>query len=594
MLLDDILKVGEVCEVSGKTIKVGVCSEKNVEYINYNGQAVKNVGIGNFILIRKGFDNIIGKIEGEQISEISKISTYSNMNEKIERILSISVLGALVKDKFVHGLTALPLVGNFAYIVTENIVRQIFAKTDKDTLTLGSLIGYANYPFTVSVQDLLCSHIGIFGNTGSGKSNTLAKLYYETINQYSTNNSFQKNSKFIFIDFNGEYGSVFPNAKVYNLSTRSNKGDKYPISNEDMQDKEFWSIILEATDKTQTPFIGRVLRKYNKMIENNRCITTNEICKLLFNSQPKYLEVRPYLQDLFSLLGIDPQLQTFTQSFLINAQSGQFRTTYNDYNVTPDIIHNTIFPQRDTPYIEVDLSNSFVAFEIALIYKIIDEISRNYIIKEHIGPLMARAKTKLNLLDKVLEIQDNIDDNQIEVISLSSLNTEMKKTIPLMICKKLYDKKKKAKRKTVETTLHIIVDEAHNILSNVSNRESEQWKEYRLECFEEIIKEGRKFGVFLTVSSQRPSDISDTIISQLHNYFIHRLVNEEDLRKIQRTLSFSDKATNEMISILTAGGCIFSGLATNFPILAQISILNRENQPHSETVSILEAWKDIK
>lgn len=57
-----------------------------------------------------------------------------------------------------------------------------------------------------------------------------------------------------------------------------------------------------------------------------------------------------------------------------------------------------------------------------------------------------------------------------------------------------------------------------------------------MECFEEIIKEGRKFGTFLTISSQRPSDISDTIISQLHNYFIHRLVNEEDLRKIYRTI----------------------------------------------------------
>ena len=70
-------------------------------------------------------------------------------------------------------------------------------------------------------------------------------------------------------------------------------------------------------------------------------------------------------------------------------------------------------------------------------------------------------------------------------------------------------------------------------------------------------------------------------------------MNEEDLRKIHRTLSFSDKATNEMISILPAGGCIFSGLATNFPILAQISILDKIRQPKSETVKISESWKDI-
>ena len=129
-----------------------------------------------------------------------------------------------------------------------------------------------------------------------------------------------------------------------------------------------------------------------------------------------------------------------------------------------------------------------------------------------------------------------------------------------------------------------------NIKENESLRESEEWKDYRLECFEEIIKEGRKFGTFLTISSQRPSDISDTIISQLHNYFIHRLVNEEDLRKIYRTIAFSDKSTNEMIPILPAGGCVFAGLASNFPILARISILPENNQPQSENVDIKKIW----
>ena len=103
-------------------------------------------------------------------------------------------------------------------------------------------------------------------------------------------------------------------------------------------------------------------------------------------------------------------------------------------------------------------------------------------------------------------------------------------------------------------------------------------------------KEGRKFGTFLTISSQRPSDISDTIISQLHNYFIHRLVNEEDLRKIHRTIAFSDKSTNDMISILPAGGCIFTGLASNFPVLARIDILPEANQPRSENVNISKIW----
>lgn len=194
-------------------------------------------------------------------------------------------------------------------------------------------------------------------------------------------------------------------------------------------------------------------------------------------------------------------------------------------------------------------------------------------------------------LEKIFDIDGEESHSNIKVISLVNLNTQMKKLVLMIICKTKYDSKKQTKgRKTIESSLHFIVDEANNILSHMSTRESEEWKDYRLESLEEIIKEGRKFGTFLTIASQRPSDISDTIISQLHNYFIHRLVNEEDLRKIYKTVAFSDKASNEMISILPPAGCLFSGIATNFPILAKINILTPDLMPKSENVDLKRIW----
>ncbi|MCT4617529.1 MAG: ATP-binding protein [Candidatus Gracilibacteria bacterium] len=130
--------------------------------------------------------------------------------------------------------------------------------------------------------------------------------------------------------------------------------------------------------------------------------------------------------------------------------------------------------------------------------------------------------------------------------------------VPMLICKELYDNKKKDSNKN--HSLHIIIDEAHNILSENSERESEQWKDYRLETFEEIIKEGRKFSVFLTISSQRPSDISTTIISQLHNYFLHRLINNKDIIAIEKTVAYLDKVSAESLPILPTGNCISAGL----------------------------------
>ena len=134
--------------------------------------------------------------------------------------------------------------------------------------------------------------------------------------------------------------------------------------------------------------------------------------------------------------------------------------------------------------------------------------------------------------------------------------------------------------------LNIIIDEAHNILSSDSFRESESWKDYRLETFEEIIKEGRKFGTYITISSQRPSDISPTIISQAHNFFIHRLVNQEDLKAIATSVSYIDKLTLESIPTLPVGTCIFNGISTQMPILISVEKLGFDKAPNSETVCI--------
>ena len=138
----------------------------------------------------------------------------------------------------------------------------------------------------------------------------------------------------------------------------------------------------------------------------------------------------------------------------------------------------------------------------------------------------------------------------------------------------------------------LIIDEAHNILSYSSTRESESWKDYRLEVFEGIIKEGRKFGTFLTVASQRPSDISSTIISQLHNYFLHRLINNKDIEAIEKTVSYLDKVSFESLPILPTGTCILAGLSAKLPVVVKMNKLDGKFQPNSQTIRLTDFWKD--
>jgi uncharacterized protein len=187
-------------------------------------------------------------------------------------------------------------------------------------------------------------------------------------------------------------------------------------------------------------------------------------------------------------------------------------------------------------------------------------------------------------------ISDEILPLNISIVSLRDVNIQMRKMLPLLICKQLYERKKEVNEK--EKYLNIIIDEAHNILSSVSQRESETWKDYRLETFEEIIKEGRKFGTFLTIASQRPSDISATIISQLHNFFLHRLINNNDIKAVERTVSYLDKLSFESLPILPTGTCILAGLSAKVPVMIDIGKIKKEAEPDNKTMLLIENWKD--
>ena len=159
-----------------------------------------------------------------------------------------------------------------------------------------------------------------------------------------------------------------------------------------------------------------------------------------------------------------------------------------------------------------------------------------------------------------------------------------------MLAKNSYNSLKGENEDSIKKTYHLIIDEAHNILSEQSIREEMSWKDYRLETFEEIIKEGRKFGYYVTLASQRPADISETIVSQLHNYFIHRLISEQDIRMINNTINTLDSVSKANIPLLAQGQCILTGTSFNLPKIVQITKLDDEHSPNSASADLNSLW----
>jgi uncharacterized protein len=598
--MNDILLIGEVIDVVGISTKVKVYEEKNTSRLLYNGKVIKNVAVGNYVKILKGYTEIIAVIEGEYIKEAKNVDSYSKHTDTYSRVLDIKILGHFSKNKaFVKGLYETPMISNYVYVLQEDEVQKIFCFT-KDTepvIRIGNISGYDNYKLALSIQKLFASHIGIFGNTGSGKSNTLAKVYTEL---FKSGLNYGK-SKFILIDFNDEYVSdtVLTNEKkVYKLDTKTEGGDKFPLPREVIEDSVFWSIIFDATEKTQRPFLERVLKSYKYYMNNS--IGFSDLLRPIHENPSKFNRVKTdvavLLQNMYGgVLGdyerLFDELEYHTVSTCLYDRS---KSKY--LNKIEELEENIkgrieelkcidIFNLRDCRTIK-----PLELFSIILKYKHIYETLKGYSTDEHISPMMKRSDKRINEISKVLDFMDDIiDEKNIQIVSISNCNVHMKKIIPLLICKEVYEKQKESEKGS--KSLHLIIDEAHNILSENSNRESASWKDYRLEVFEEIIKEGRKFGCFITISSQRPSDISATLVSQLHNYFIHRLVNEEDLFTIRKSISFLDKSKQEMIPILSQGQCICSGLALDFPVNVQIDELDEINKPDSKDINIIDLWK---
>ncbi len=607
---ESVFVVGTVSSVEGRKVKVRVKKDKNLSHLSYNGKIIKNVSVGSYVKITKGFIEIIGKVEGEYITtEKFYNDVYSKEELKISRFLEVSLFGHFEKDKFKQGIKEMPLIDNECYLLDKEEFNRLhrFYENGERTILIGTLTEEPSQQIRVSAARLFASHIGIFGNTGSGKSNTLAKIYTELFRINQDNPSFRNNSRFVVIDFNGEYtrdAMITKDKKTYNLTTRASNGDKYSLKQSNIERLEVISVLLEATEKTQKPFLNRALKNdyLEEKFEARSKENVRKIVREILQKGDPNLSVTIFME-LFShlkLLEVSGGNVASTIFSKLEAGDLKYHSSSNTYytesgdqtyyaNADLDNVLSIVFPDLDN--LNIGASN-FGKTKFKIISQYYHEIINGYSNQEHLRPLIGRMFKKIEMLEKLVSIESDEDHNcqqNLEIINLKDVNLEMKKTLPLIIVKQLYDEHKNA-GDFESRSLHIIIDEAHNILSSISERESETWKDYRLETFEELIKEGRKFSTFLTISSQRPYDISSTIISQLHNYFIHRLINNNDIKAIEKTIAYLDKLSFESIPVLSIGSCFVAGLASDIPIKVDIDLLPPEMQPRSETIDLNTSW----
>jgi DNA helicase HerA-like ATPase len=493
-----------------------------------------------------------------------------------------------------------------------------FVGDEDQPLRIGTLALEKGQSIAFGVNSIMASHIGIFGNTGSGKSYTLARLYHEIFAQYKDNVGFKANAQFLLIDFNGEYVDVSGTGKssaviveasyktMYRLDTSSDTGDKIPIKTAVINNSDFWSVALQATEATQKPFLARALEHdFWETRLASEDVLKAELKRMILAVTKDYdpsLErtmVHNFVHDLsqcfdgYGAHGLDTLRNDYRTNLEFHGSGNNhyyYKTgTASVYSDKPNFKTLYVDAKVDALSLDVGALSIIDRIRLKIMLQYYDDVLKKFANREHIAPLIKRLEKRVRDLKRTVKLGASVfDGKNLVVISLKDVNLDMKKILPLLVAKQLYDEKKKDNHK--DKFLNIIVDEAHNILSLASARETEQWREYRLETFEEIIKEGRKFGVFLTIASQRPHDISPTIISQLHNYFLHRLINELDIQAIRHTVSYLDKVNFESLSILPTGTAVFAGLTAHVPVVVSLSRMDARFAPNSSTMEPAKHW----
>ena len=613
--------IGKLTSVSQRGIVAEIYSGLG-NYISTN-DGVRFVGeVGSYVSIYDVNRTIIGEITG--VEEKPQFKNIELNKPNSSRLATINLVGEIVSEQFCFGVSKMPLVFSDVNIISQNDLRIMLEVTDDETivdqengktraklLKIGTSVIFPDYSVKVNIDKFFGFHFAVFGNTGAGKSNTIATIMQEI---FRKKDYAAKGAKFVFIDSNGEYEQAFSKISLTN-PTLSVKSFVATDNTDDPHHLEIpawaltaddWAILLHATEKTQVPILKRAVDIARIFFdENNRddAVKNHILASVLlgiFSSSDTSASKSDKITSIVTLFGTDA----------INLSS-QIATTRGDITLRNAIkVSYGNFADEEATikflqkYIRVDivdiaphtttvcysLKNFYEAVQFATLYE--GSISSQRI-QEYTSTLVTRLQALLDGIQGKILVETsfkNIDDyiadilgqNQVVNIDVSFLDDASAEVVTKVFAKLLLDYLKRREKKA-DMPINFIIEEAHRFIRNETN-----YGPLGYNIFERIAKEGRKYGLLLGISSQRPSELSKTVVSQCSNFIIHRVQNPDDLQYISRMVPYINQGMIDRLTYLQTGNALVFGTAINLPTLTRFE--EASPKPDSENVKISERW----
>ncbi len=656
------LTIGTVDYVSPNEIKVMLDTSAPQNTALNTGTPSLFPRINGFVLIPNEVGALVGLISwiGVEHSQYPKRKGYKDF-DLIDlpfplRKMSITPMGTLKQEgkiedktyKLERGVYSFPSIGDTVILPTDIQLKSIVENKEKNSVVkIGVAPIAGNAEVKINPDKLFGRHVAILGNTGSGKSCSVAGVIRWSLEEASKSlpEGQKLNNRFIILDPNGEYTNAFNdlNSDIKKFKVELTEAEKATFKELKVPawlwNSYEWSSFSNASGRTQRPILRRALRELrsgetdgisdfqtrarshfsscyaslrvdlstSSNYKDSATAFGNKLLSIvsdakLFESNCEDGELKPKFIELAD------EISGIAASKYKSFQKGQELVEYyvsfsredveNSLAAIQNLLDNfgglkiSIGPNEDTP----------IPFEVTAIPDHVERLSQEAGVIQFVDFLIMRMRsmlsdTRMNKIiadDKEVSLENWLDKtiNGISIIDLSLVPSDITHLLVSVISRVVFESLQRYRRTHNQLLPTVIVmEEAHNFIKRY-NESSEEISASQLctESFEKIAREGRKFGLSLTLSSQRPSELSPTVLSQCNTFLLHRIVNDRDQELVRRLVPDNIGGLLQELPILPTRKAILLGWASPLPILVEMNELKPEHRPKSDDPDFWDVW----
>lgn len=561
--------IGRVVSVSYDRLIFEVSDFEKLIY-NFKGEIYIARGVIDYVTIKSQFGyKFVYQVVRVEDKEIKIVNDEKSKFDYVGRFECVPV-GILENDKINFNLKKYPFLQDRVYLSSDEDLQNVFSvEKNKTSILLGTI--QDKYEAQINLNKLITHHSAILGNTGSGKSTTVRKIIKEIATKETSNLYLN------IFDIHNEYSQI---DGVNNIDVLKDFSIK--IESLELQD---WLNLIKPSELVQLPVVQTAL-KLAYCLSEGKLDREKLSCFIAYNLY--YNQQSDAVAKRSKIIGILKGTRISTEKY--NSQFGNF--SQKDEECFKTSLETIMYRSHSEITKEIENArytiNSFGdLFEALNFVFLLEECQGNTQARGYSATLETRIKhiqfrygslfetnidesttgspdsffPDVSTVPKDSTVDEDAEQSKITVYNVSGLDDDLLLFFTTYILKKEFKKSSEKDIKDRDVNLFIF-EEAHRYISKLN--ENSLFGE--VEVFKKIAREGRKFGCFLMLSSQRPSELSSTVLSQCNNYLIHRIKNNVDLEYLLKTIPYINKNQLTRFSYLPTGTTFIVGELYPIPV----------------------------